>query len=86
MISLLRPPGCEFVFSLKSSLVSLLSHGDLEVIARFWWLFGLVNMDFVGQRVVPICMSIWVWLAVLQVGMQHSLVVVRDEAQFLHSQ
>ena len=71
---------------MQSSLVTLLPRCDLEIIARFWRLFGLVHLDLVGQRVVPICMCVWVRLAVLQLGKQHALVVIRDETTFLHGQ
>ena len=60
-------PDGELVLSLESGLVTLLTCDDLEVITRFWRLLGLVHLDVVNQRIVAIRMSIWVWLAVLQV-------------------
>ena len=60
-------PDCELVLSLESDLVTLLTRDDLEVIARFWRLLKLVHFNIVGQRIVAICISIWVWFAVLQV-------------------
>ena len=59
-ISMLRFLYSELVFSLKSGLVTLLTRDDLEVIAWFWRLLGNVHFNIVGQKIVTICMSIWV--------------------------
>ena len=59
---------CERMPPLESRFVVLLTCFDLDVVSRRGRLVGILDMDFSSKRKVTIRVSVWIWLAVWQVG------------------
>ena len=59
---------CERMPAFVSRFVMLLTCFDLDVVSRRGRLVGILDVNLSSKRKVTIRVSVWIWLAVWQVG------------------